>query len=100
MSARHFPIEHFMDGAPAERKAWDWIDAISLDLARVEDVANLEITTDPWGFDREIGPRSRALGGEPIRAVLLWRKHRIFAAAFFVRDEMNFTQLVRWKAEA
>jgi hypothetical protein len=88
-----------MDEAPAQRMAWDWIDALSLDLARVEELAHIQITTDPWGFDREIGPRSMAHGGEPIRGIILWRRTTLFAVAFFVRDEVNFTHLIRWKAE-
>lgn len=93
MTELHHPVELHRDAGDAARVAWKWIDALAVALVRSGADRNFrfEITTNPFGLDRD--------QHSSLEAVVLWRGTTVFAAAFLVRDQMNFTQLVRWQAE-
>lgn len=67
--------ERFRDEIDAAAKANAWIDELAFTLAEKVKPLNAEITQ------------------EPAKAVVLWKDRRIYAAAFLVRDQMNFTHL-------
>lgn len=85
-----FEAERHMDGCDAARVAWDWIDGLAVELAKIEDRALLEITTDPWG--------PTYLRRSDIQAVVLWRRTKPFAVATIIRDAVNWAVLIRWQA--
>jgi hypothetical protein len=75
-SAEEHAVERFQDELDAATRANAWIDEIAFTLAEAVK-PNAEITQ------------------EPAKAVVIWKDRAIYAAAFLVRDQMNFTQMIR-----
>lgn len=75
--------ERFMDQIDADQAAAAFIDGVR------QSVSDRPLGHETWSFDRADG-----------RVVVLWDGMKALACAVVVRDDSNFSQLFRWRAQA